>query len=246
MLNSKNINRIFTVLIIFALLVTSVLGLTFLQVDQSLRDSAASGFGESATSNFYTKTLEAFLNTPCTKIFPSSFFNNPNYIEIPKYLKSDYQYSTKSEINVPINCTFYFDNNKSINITAYTYTLNSLIADTRQNHFINVNYASLNNLYDETRIGIIDTFYGESKFEIGACSTNLFHPVNDFEYASIQYNGFDCADIINLNREIASVVGSYIFYTLENVYLVDGFSTQDLLSAFNSSEYIKDLNYYAN
>jgi len=223
-----------------------VLLISFIQKNQALTDSAASGFGETATQDFNTGTLEAFLNTDCTKIFPNSFFTNPNYTEIQKSLKSDYTFGKKSTINIPVDCTYYFNEGKSIKFSIYTYTSNSLIANTRENHFKNVNYVSLNNIYDGARIGIIDTFYGESKFEINVCSTNLFHPVNDFEYASLQYYGFECSEITELNREVSSIVASYLFFTLENVYLAEGFTTQDLLTAFNSTEYINDLKYYAN
>lgn len=238
--------RIISIIISLSSLILLVLLLaSMLQKVQAPDDSQASGFGENATRDLFVPTAELFQNTPCENIF---YREHPALAEFNEMSQQSFSISTENlepNTDIPLSCKYNLGNDRAISFTVYSYSPNSIIDDTQKDLWNRINDENMDSIKDVGMIGIMDYFYGADKFDTKKCRSNVFHPINDFEFAEIVYTGFNCEEIKDLNREFVTVFGNYLHDALEFIYLTYAeTTTEDLLYVWGFEDRIPNLEFY--
>jgi len=203
MKNKKVILSIF----LLAILVVGV-GIVTLTIrnNTALQNSEAAGFGSSATTTnlrFVERTL-AFTACP-------EFLSQKNLNTLPSnnrltITKID---SQPSQNLIPTICSYSLSNNKQIVLTVHAYNKSSFIDKSQLDLFKRINGLNLGRVInDKVTTAGIHFFYGTDKANSAICRVNIYHPINDFEYATLTYSGFqNCNDLTTNNAIISDALG---------------------------------------
>jgi hypothetical protein len=208
-------------------------------------DTSVSGFGAAADTQLYEKVGLIFANTKCEQVlypdyqlydtFPVLKFSNYSMTPLP----------LPTDGKTAFSCRYDFDQGKYVHFNIYTYAADAKADPDRKTLLARVNQ-SLGKIHDSGRLGIVDYYLGTDKNDPTICRTTLLHPLNEFEYASIAYEGFLCDELADLNKEMVSIFGNYITTSLEYVYQTyANTSTADLLTKWGHADLVVDLNSYA-
>ncbi|MFS8131237.1 MAG: hypothetical protein ACMG57_04620 [Candidatus Dojkabacteria bacterium] len=215
--------------------------------NQSAAEAQASGFGENATKDLFAPAADLFANTQCEDIFNKDMLTSD---ALPELKAANLTVESITNLPIenykPLTCEFKFTNGKSFTFSIHSYDANSPIDDSQEALFGRVNEVTLgDSTIDSDTMGIMTYFFGKDVVNTNVCRTNLYHPINDFEYADILYTGFDCSTMYNLNREISGVFNKYMFEAMEFVYVnFDNTTTADLLDTWGFSSLKSNLNFY--
>jgi len=214
--------------------------------NQSAKDAQASGFGANATKDLFAPAAELFSNSLCEDIFNNETLQSD---KLPMLKAENLTLTTVSNLESqdyqPLICEYKFEDGRSFTFTVHSYDVNSPIDDSQTALFDRVNGNTLGDTIDSDTMGIMSYFYGTDIVDASVCRTNIYHPINDFEYADILYKGFDCNSTYNLNREISGVFNKYMFNAMEFVYgNFENTTTADLLDKWGFSNLKTNLNFY--
>jgi hypothetical protein len=215
-----------------------------IQKSQAPADTSATGFGAGATRDFFLPMAEMFNSTPCANILHDGYDENDAFPEINASGFVFVAEQKEAKPDHPLLCNYELGNGKSIEFSVTTYNYNSVIDESKLDLFNRVNAPSFATIIDADRIGIIDYFYGTDKIDPTVCRVNFYHPLNDFEVASILYHGFSCTEIPELNREVTSIFGYFTVTAMERVYATGNQSTAGLLETWGIGHLAEELPTY--
>jgi hypothetical protein len=193
----------------------SILITQLVRNNQSPEDSFAGGFGIDATRDLYSQVAETFQVTGC-EAFLQSYDLSP-IVERHKLLNperyKDFD-SSKYEIwvntnylNMPKWCDYMINGDMAFTFYLYSYLQDSIIDNSAEELRERVNSQLISEYIVELEnyTNLMKFSYGHALTNTGhTCVVNIFHEQNDFEYATLTFDGnISCEEDKELILDIA-------------------------------------------
>lgn len=187
-----------------------------LQNQQAPEDTSAYGFGEDAVKENFGPVLNAIEQTPC------SFYVNERklgefelYFELESSTPGSVYGSSQDYFKI---CKYSLANRGAdIYLSLQGYPEDAEIDDNREALYTRVNnelFQNTGNLEQGRFFGTVDYFLGRAKSyvdgEPGNCLVAMYHVQNDFEYASVEFKGFNCEEEKDTIKSFSAVIADRI------------------------------------
>lgn len=214
-----------------------VIGTAFLAVrlaqTTSPEDTSATGFGRTATRDLFAPVATTFSGIRCNTLF------NTNLLELTPNIQDDIKSIELVNEVAPFQdlskwCEYDIGGGRKITFSLLPYSAESDIDSDREALYTRINGELLYNynIYAHDNWFNVDYYLGEDAEIDNGCRTNLFHFQNDFEYASIHYEGFSqpcySDSFIEFNDAVASIFSENISVIMDTINLEYGVTFENL------------------